>query len=249
MRVIKVGGSNLDHSGFREQLAQAIAELSGPVIVVHGGGQAVDKVQLLLGSEPERVQGLRRTDSQALRAALMVLCGDLRARIVAALMSSGINAIGLSGFDGGLIRVRKLDHPTADLGFVGQVVKVETKLLRTLLDAGFLPVVSPLSLGLDGKIYNVNADDVAGALAEAMGADELAFISDVSGVHRAGRLILRLEAAQTERLIAKKEIRAGMVPKVRAGSEALRGGVSQVRIVDLAGLATGGGTQLIAGGP
>ncbi len=248
MRVIKVGGSKLDQSGFREQLARAVAELPGPVILVHGGGQAVDEVQVLLGSEPERVQGLRRTGPVALRAVLMVLCGELRAQLVAALMRNGVRAIGLSGFDAGLIRVRKLDHPTVDLGFVGEVVRVETELLHTLLDAGLLPVVSPLSLGLDGQIYNVNADSVAGAIAEAMRASELAFVSDVSGVHRSGRLVPRLEISQTESLIAKKEIRAGMVPKVRAGSDALRGGVPQVRIVDLAGLASGGGTLLTAKG-
>jgi acetylglutamate kinase len=248
MRVIKVGGSKLDEPEFREQLARAVADLPGPMILVHGGGQAVDEVQVLLGSEPERVQGLRRTGPVALRAVLMVLCGELRAQLVAALMRNGMRAIGLSGFDAGLIRVRKLDHPTVDLGFVGEVVKVETELLRTLLDAGLLPVVSPLSLGLDGQIYNVNADSVAGAIAEAMSASELAFVSDVAGVHRSGRLVPQLAISQTESLIDKKEIRGGMVPKVRAGSDALRGGVPQVRIVDLPGLASGGGTLLTAKG-
>jgi len=248
MRVIKIGGSRLDEPEFREQLAHVVADLHGPVILVHGGGQAVDEVQLLLGSKPERVQGLRRTGPEALRAVLMVLCGELRSQLVAALVRDGVRAIGLSGFDAGLIRVRKLDHPSVDLGFVGEIVSVETELLRTLLETGFLPVVSPLSLGLDGQIYNVNADSVAGAIAEAMGASELAFVSDVPGVHRAGRLVPRLEIGRTENLIANEEIRAGMVPKVRAGSDALRGGVPQVRIVDLRGLASGGGTLLTAGG-
>lgn len=246
MRVIKVGGNKLDEPGFQEQLARVVADLSGPMILVHGGGQAVDKVQILLGSEPERVDGLRRTGPEALRAVLMVLSGQLQAGLVAALMRTGIRAIGLSGFDAGFIRVRKLDHPEADLGFVGEIVKVETGLLHTLLEANYLPVVSPLSLGLDGQIYNVNADSVAGSIAEAMHAEELAFISDVSGVHRSGRLVTKLEVSQTEGLIAKKEIRAGMIPKVRAGSEALRGGVPQVRIVDLPGLASDGGTLLTA---
>ncbi|MFV1859580.1 MAG: acetylglutamate kinase [Anaerolineales bacterium] len=248
MRVIKVGGNRLDEPEFLEQLAGVAAELPGPMILVHGGGQAVDEVQVLLGSEPERVQGMRRTGPKALRAALMVLCGQLRAQLVAALIRNGIRAIGLSGFDAGLIRVRKLENPTVDLGFVGEVVRVETELLYGLLEAGLLPVVSPLSLGLDGQIYNVNADNVAGAIAEAMGASELAFVSDVPGVHRSGRLVPRLEIGRTENLIANEEIRAGMVPKVRAGSDALRGGVPQVRIVDLRGLASGGGTLLTAGG-
>lgn len=248
MQVIKVGGTKLDEPEFQEQLARAVADLPGPVILVHGGGQAVDEVQVLLGSEPERVQGLRRTGPEALRAALMVLCGELRAQLVAALIRNGIRAIGLSGFDASLIRARKLHHEAVDLGFVGEVVKVDAELLRWMLDAGLLPVVSPLSLGLDGQIYNVNADSVAGAIAEAMHAEELAFISDVSGVHHSGRLLPKLEVSQTESLIAKKEIRAGMVPKVRAGSDALRGGVPQVRIVDLPGLTSGGGTLLTARG-
>ena len=121
-------------------------------------------------------------------------------------------------------------------------------MLQTLLDADLLPVVSPLSLGLDGQIYNVNADSVAGAIAEAMNATELAFVSDVSGVLRSGQLLLQLEVGQTEALIAGSEIQAGMIPKVRAASEALRGGVPKVRIVDLTGLATGGGTMLTAEG-
>lgn len=248
LRVIKVGGNKLDQPEFREQLAGVIAELPSPMILVHGGGQAVDEIQLLLGSEPERVQGMRRTGPEAMRAALMVLCGELRAELVAALMRKGIKAIGLSGFDAGLVRVRKLNHPTEDLGQVGEIVKVETELLYSLLEAGLLPVISPLSLGLDGQIYNVNADNIAGAIAEAMGAHELAFVSDVSGVHRSGRIVPQLEIGQTESLIARNEIRAGMVPKVRAGSEALRGGVSQVRIVDLPGLAAGEGTLLTASG-
>ena len=248
MQVIKVGGDKLDEPAFQELLARSIAGLPGPVILVHGGGQAVDEVQVLLGSEPERVQGLRRTGPRALQAALMVLCGQLQSQLVAALMRNGARAIGLSGFDAGMIRVRKLDHLAADLGFVGRVVQVDSKLLHTLLDAGLLPVVSPLSLGLDGLIYNVNADSVAGAVAEAMDASELAFVSDVTGVLRSGQLLPQLEVGQSETLIASSEIQAGMIPKVRAGSDALRGGVPKVRIVDLPGLATGGGTMLTAEG-
>ncbi len=248
MQVIKVGGDKLEESAFQERLARSIAGLPGPVILVHGGGQAVDEVQVLLGSKPERVQGLRRTGPIALQATLMVLCGQLQAQLVVALMRNGARAIGLSGFDAGMIKVRKLEQPATDLGLVGQVVEVDTKLLHTLLDAGLLPVVSPLSLGLDGQIYNVNADSVAGAIAEAMHATELAFVSNVSGVLRSGQLLPQLEVNQSETLIASNEIQAGMIPKVRAGSEALRGGVPKVRIVDLRGLASGGGTMLTAGG-
>jgi len=247
MQVIKVGGDKLEEPAFQERLAHSIAGLPSPLILVHGGGQTVDDVQILLGSNPERVQGLRRTGPKALQAALMVLSGQLQAQLVAALMRYGVRAIGLSGFDAGMIKVQKLEHPATDLGLVGQVVEIDTKLLNTLLDAGFLPVVSPLSLGLDGQIYNVNADSVAGAIASSMNANELAFVSDVSGVLRSGQLLPQLEVNQSETLIASNEIQAGMIPKVRAGSEALRGGVSKVRIVDLPGLASGGGTMLTAG--
>lgn len=248
MRVIKVGGGRLDQRDYRRQLAGAVAGLAGPTIVVHGGGQAVDSVQRLLGSEPERVDGLRRTTPEALEAALMVLCGQLRGWLVAELIGHGIQAFGLSGFDGGTIRVRKLAHPQGDLGWVGDIVRVETGLLLSLLQAGFLPVVSPLSLGTDGQIYNVNADEVAAAIAESVQAHELAFISDVSGVQREGELLARLNPRQSEQLIADNEISAGMIPKVRAAAVALDAGVRQVRIVDLPGLVNGGGTMLTAGG-
>jgi len=244
MRVIKLGGNELDTPSFRHELARMVAALDQPTVLVHGGGSSVDEIQILLGSTPERVDGLRRTDAAALEAALMVLCGRLRSQIVEALLSQGIRAIGLSGFDAGLVRVRKLHHPEIDLGLVGEVVSVQADLLHMLLDAGLTPVVSPLSIGIDNQIYNVNADHVAASIAAAMGADELDFISNVAGVHRSGRVVPQLEVELAEGLIAQKEIRDGMVPKVRAGTEAINGGVPQVRIADLAGLASGGGTLL-----
>lgn len=248
MKVIKLGGSTLEHPAARNQLAAQLAAIPGPLIVVHGGGKSVDALQRLLGSEPEKIDGLRRTDPEALRAVLMVLCGELRGELVASLLRHGAPAIGLSGFDGGMIRVRKLEHPTTDLGWVGEVTQVEPQPLQLLLAAGLLPVVSPLSLGPEGQIYNVNADQIAGAIARALGAAELAFVSDVAGVQRAGQPVARLELSEIERLIAENEIQAGMLPKVRAGAQALQAGVAQVRIVDLPGLTNGGGTQLVAGG-
>lgn len=244
MRVIKLGGNELDTPRYRDEVARMVANLDQPTVLVHGGGSSVDEIQILLGSTPERVDGLRRTDAAALEATLMVLCGRVQSQIVEALLRQGIKAIGLSGFDAGLIRVRKLHHPEIDLGLVGEVVSVQVDLLRMLLDAGLTPVVSPLSLGVDNRIYNVNADNVAASIASALGADELDFISNVSGVHRSGQLIPQLEVEMAEGLIAEKEIRNGMVPKVRAGTDAINGGVPQVRIADLAGLAAGGGTLL-----
>jgi acetylglutamate kinase len=242
MHVLKIGGNELDKPGFLSSLAKEVAQSDEPVVIVHGGGKAIADLQGRLGLETVKVDGLRVTDADSLAAAQMVLSGLVNKQIVAALLASGVDAVGLSGIDGGLLRCRKKGHPSFDLGLVGEIVQVRTEVITRLTEQGITAVLSPISLGLDGKVYNVNADEVAAAVALALGAALLNFISNVPGVLHEDNIIPRLTLAQTEQLIATGVIKDGMVPKVRAALDAITSGVPQARIVNLAGLADSGGT-------
>lgn len=243
-RVIKIGGNEMNAPGFLEQLAGQLARLAvdGPLVVVHGGGQDIAALQARLGLEPVKVDGLRVTDAESLAVAQMVLSGHTNKHIVRALLAAGIDAVGLSGVDGGLLRCRKKAHPTVDLGLVGEVTTVRAPLLARLQDAGIVPVVSPISLGEDGQIYNVNADEAAGAIAAALPAESLDFVSNVPGVLAGGELLSNLSMDEAEALIADGTVSGGMIPKVRTALDALDRGVRRVRIVNLDGLGGGGGT-------
>jgi acetylglutamate kinase len=245
MQVIKIGGNELAAPGFLSALAEAIAALAEPAVVVHGGGKAIADLQTRLGLEPVKVDGLRVTDAASLAAAQMVLSGGTNKQIVAALLAAGVDAFGFSGVDGGLLRCRQKQHPTADLGYVGEVVAVRVDLLRQLAAVGITAVISPISIGRDGQIYNVNADEAAGAIAAALSAAQLTLVSNVPGVLRDGRVIPSLTPAETEQLIQEGVVRGGMAPKVRAAVTAVTGGVPQARIVDLAGM-QGGGTRFVS---
>lgn len=243
MHVIKIGGNELENNSFVQGLVEAVAALETPVVLVHGGGRAIATWQQRLGLEPVKVDGLRVTDADSLAVAEMVLSGQVNKRLVAALLAGGVGAVGLSGVDGGLLRCRKKHHPTVDLGLVGEIVRVNAGLLHGLLGQSLTPVVSPISLGEDGQIYNVNADEAAGAIAAALGAHTLTFLSNVPAVLDGhGRPLASLTAGDTDTLIAEGVIEGGMVPKVSAALQGLARGVTQTRIVDLAGLANGGGT-------
>jgi acetylglutamate kinase len=245
MDVIKVGGHELDKAGFVEELAARVAAMGAAPVIVHGGGRAIGALQERLGIEPQLRDGLRVTDAASLDVVQMVLGGSTNKMLVAALFAAGVTAVGLSGVDGGLLRCVKKELPGADLGYVGTVVGVNAALLEQLVAQGVVPVVSPLSLGLDGQIYNVNADEAAAAIAAALGAGLLSFVSNVPGVlDDAGQPLATLSAARTEQLIATGVIHGGMVPKVRAALDGLQQGVAKTRIVDLAGLGNGGGTVI-----
>jgi acetylglutamate kinase len=245
--VLKVGGHEIDQPLFLDELVQAIRELDGVgKVVVHGGGKEIADLQGRLGLEPRFIDGLRVTDEESLAVAEMVLSGRVNKRLVARLVAAGVPALGLSGVDMGLIRAERMKHPAGDLGWVGRIVEVEAEALRPLLAQGIIPVVSPISLGLDGHTYNVNADQAAFALARSLRAAQLVFISNVPGVLVDGELAARLTAQEVGRLIDGGKINGGMVPKARSALEALRGGVRVVRITDLAGLRNGAGTEIAA---
>jgi acetylglutamate kinase len=243
--VLKIGGNELDDPAFVERLAAAVAAMRSAPVLVHGGGKEIGIVQKALGGEPRFVAGLRVTDETALQAAEMVLCGSVATRLTAALVAAGADAQGLSGVDRGLIRVEKQLHPEGDLGRVGRPVAVRGEVLTALLAQGAVPVVAPVSLGPDGP-YNVNADEVAGAVAAAIGAAQVVFVTNVPGVLVGGELAPELTRGQVEELIADGTISGGMIPKVRAALSALDAGVRAARITNLGGLAEGG-TVIVRG--
>ena len=243
MQLLKIGGNELGESGFLDSLAGIVAGIDEPVVIVHGGGRAIADMQARLGLQTTKVDGLRVTDAESLVVSQMVLSGQSNKAIVVALLAAGVLAAGLSGVDGGLLRCMKRQHPTTDLGFVGQIAEVQPAILLSLIAQGITPVISPISLGLEGQVYNVNADEAAGALAAALQAQVVNFVSNVPAVlDEDRRPISSLTAGQTELLIQRGIIHGGMVPKVRAALAVIEQGVPQARIVNLSGLAVGSGT-------
>jgi acetylglutamate kinase len=249
MQVIKIGGNELDQVDFLTGLAQQVAMMTSPVVIVHGGGKAIAEMQTRLGIQPVKVDGLRVTDAESLLITQMVLSGHTNKRIVTALLKAGVKAIGLRGVDGGLLQCQKRLHPTADLGFVGEIVQVCPDVVQMLLAQGVVPVISPLSVEIaTGQVYNVNADDAAASLALALHATQLTFISNVPGVlDPQGQLYPHLTPGQTETLIQQTIINGGMIPKTRAALDGVQKGIPQVRITNLARLLSGG-TLLVGDG-
>ncbi len=242
--VLKVGGSQADNEAFLCALAETVARIEEHVVIVHGGGKEIARLQKALGLTPRFVEGLRVTDDDGLAVVEMVLSGRVNKRLVAWLTMAGVPALGLSGVDLGLVRVEKMAHQAGDLGWVGRVVEVDPEPLLMLLQRDIVPVVSPVSLGFDGHTYNVNADHVATGVARALGASALYFLTNVAGVLVNGQVVRQLSAAEAEKLIENGTIRDGMVPKVRSALAAVAAGVREARITDLEGLAGGGGTRV-----
>ena len=242
MQVLKIGGNELDDPGFLTGLANYVAETAVPQLIVHGGGRAIVALQQKVGLQSTKVDGLRVTDREMISVVQMALSGQTNKQIVTALLAAGVDAVGLSGVDGGILRCLKKQHPTADLGYVGEVSQVRADLLHKFIDLGLTVVLSPLSLGYDGYTYNVNADDAASAVALALQAERLTFVSNVPGVLANGRILPHLTPGQTETLIANGIITDGMVPKVQAALSTIEQGVGQTQITNLAGLLSDGGT-------
>ncbi|MCL4393513.1 MAG: acetylglutamate kinase [Chloroflexi bacterium] len=241
MLILKVGGNEIDDATFLSGLASAVAAMPEPPVIVHGGGREIADMQSKLGLTPRFVDGLRVTDEASLAIAEMVLCGRVNKRIVATLVNAGVQALGLSGVDLGIVRVEPLVHPAGDLGRVGRVVSVRGDVLADFVKRRIVPVVSPISLGADGA-YNVNADSVACAVASALSADAVVFVTNVAGVSDGQGVVPALTAIEAERLIKKQVIRGGMIPKVRAALDAIASGAKAARITNLDGLSNGGGT-------
>jgi acetylglutamate kinase len=202
-------------------------------VVVHGGGPQIGELMGRLGKTPEFRDGLRVTDAETLEIARMVLVGKVNREIVRALNVHGPLAVGLSGEDAGLITASPLDP---SLGFVGEVVAVDPAIIRRLVAEGLVPVIATIGADHAGQAYNINADTVAGAVAEALGAAKLVFLSDVPGVLRdetdPATLVPALRADDLERMVADGAVSGGMIPKIRAAARAVRHGVASVHVLD-----------------
>jgi acetylglutamate kinase len=245
-RVVKVGGRPQLDATLPASIADAHRSAPGSLVVVHGGGDEVSTLQRLYGVEARFTGGRRVTSALDLEIIRMALSGSANKRLVSALVDAGVPAIGLSGEDGALLTASPLD--SAKYGFVGRPADVNTELLGHLLDAGYLPVLSPVSRSTErllGPTLNVNGDDAAAAIAGALGADELLLVSDVAGVLLDERPIASLGPEDAQRLIDDGTARGGMAAKLQAALAALEGGVQRVRISDVAAISdTGRGTVL-----
>ena len=230
VRVVKIGGNELDRPEWLAACARGLKPLQ-PVVVVHGGGQAVSALSRQLALPVEKRGGLRVTTPPVAAVVELALAGPVNRLVVAALREAGLDALGLSGVDGGLLTAR----PAAgELGHVGEIAAVRASLLEKLLLAELTPVIAPMAPGEAGGVpFNVNADEAAAAVAGALHAAELLFISDVPGVQLGGAVQPTLDAGDIEQLIEQGAATDGMAVKLRAAVAALRAGARAVRIGDL----------------
>jgi acetylglutamate kinase len=233
--VVKIGGAALEDVSTLQKCVRAIAGLAQDghrVAVVHGGGAALTRVLKQLGMNSEFVDGLRVTDAETRDAALMVLGGMINKKLVAAIQSAGMPAIGFCGGDGMTFRARRKLVRGNEFGFVGEICSAEPCWIEALWQRGGIPVLASLALGIDGEYYNVNADEMAAACAAAVHADALIFLTDVPGVKDAtGTVLARLSTKEAEEMVRGAIISGGMLPKLDACKSALKQGVGRVRIL------------------
>lgn len=236
--VVKYGGSAMIDEELKKNVIKDVTllKLVGfKPIIVHGGGKEISKWVEKSGKEAKFINGLRVTDAETMEIAEMVL-GRVNKSLVQMVEQLGVRAIGISGKDGGLLKVDKKYSNGEDIGFVGNIKEVNAKVLWDLLEKDFLPVVAPIGLDDNFDTYNINADDAACAIAEAMQAEKLAFLTDVEGVMRdpsdKSTLISELTLSEAEELIKDGTVGGGMLPKLNNCMEAIKNGVSRVHILD-----------------
>lgn len=237
--VIKYGGSLMGDEAVSQGILRDIALMRTVgirPIIVHGGGPAISQTLKSLGKEPQFLQGLRITDDETMAVAEMVLVGQTNKQIVSCLQQFGIQAVGLCGKDGLLLQAEKKYVDGLDLGWVGSVQQVNPKLLHLLLDSGMIPVIAPIGMDLQGHTYNINADEVAVAVAQSLSAEKLVYLTDVPGVladvSNADSVISRLNVDQARKAIADGQIRGGMIPKLQSTIQTIEQGVQSVHILD-----------------
>ncbi len=236
--VVKYGGSAMVDEELKKHVIQDVTllKLVGfKPIIVHGGGKEISKWVEKSGKVPEFVNGLRKTDADTMEIAEMVL-NRVNKSLVQMVQELGVNAIGISGKDGGLLKVDKKYSGGQDIGYVGEVKEVNPKILYDLLEKDFLPIICPIGLSDDYETYNINADDAACAIAQAVKAEKLAFLTDIEGVYKdpadPDSLISELTVSHARELIEAGNIGGGMLPKLNNCIEAILDGVSRVHILD-----------------
>ncbi len=236
--VVKYGGSAMVDENLKKQVIQDVTllKLVGfKPIIVHGGGKEISKWVEKTGMEPEFVNGLRKTDEPTMEIAEMVL-NRVNKSLVQMVSELGVHAVGISGKDGGLLKVEKKYSQGQDIGFVGDVKEVNPKIIYDLLDGDFLPIICPIGYDDNFDTYNINADDAACAIAKALNAEKLAFLTDIEGVYRdfedKSSLISELTASEAKKLIEQGIAGGGMIPKLNNCIDAVENGVSRVHILD-----------------
>ncbi|MBQ8261725.1 MAG: acetylglutamate kinase [Lachnospiraceae bacterium] len=236
--VVKYGGSAMADEELQRNVIKDVTllKLVGfKPIIVHGGGKEISKWVAKVGKEAEFVNGLRVTDAETMEIAEMVL-NKVNKRLVSMVEELGVNAVGISGKDGGLLTVENRYSDGQDIGYVGQITEVNAKVLFDLIENDFLPIVAPIGLDANFDTYNINADDAACAIAKAVGAEKLAFLTDIEGLYRdindKASFISRLNVSQAHELIGDGMIGGGMLPKLNNCTDAIENGVSRVHILD-----------------
>ena len=231
--VIKYGGAAMRDERLKASFAQDVTilrKIGINIIIVHGGGKDITDLASALNISTRFVDGQRYTDEKMVDVVLMVLAGKLNKEIVNLINTNGGNAVGLCGIDNGLLKAKRITEK--DLGLVGEVNSVNTEFLNLLLNNGMMPVIAPLAVGEDSKILNINADLAAGAIATALKAEKLVYLSDIEGVLVDQHLVSSLTHSESESLIERGAIHSGMIPKVRSAFATLDAGVNKVHIID-----------------
>jgi acetylglutamate kinase len=241
--VVKYGGNAMIDQRLKESFAHDVVLLKlvgmNPV-VVHGGGPQIDEALERVGKKSQFIQGMRVTDAETMEVVEWVLAGEVQGELVTMINGFGGMAVGLTGKDGALIRARKLrmpdkDDPTKshDIGHVGEIEAINPAVVRALQDDAFIPVISPIGFGAEGETYNINADVVAGKIAEVLKAEKLVMLTNTPGVlDKSGRLLTGLTSRQIDELFADGTISGGMLPKISSALDAARSGVNAVHIID-----------------
>lgn len=237
--VVKYGGAAMTDESLRHHVMQDVVLMHyvgiNPILV-HGGGPEVSEAMKKAGKEPVFVRGLRVTDAETMEIVEMVLAGKTNKGIVSLIQAQGGRAVGLSGKDGNLFVARKMETEGVDLGFVGEVVRVNPNVIQTLVGGGYIPVICSVAVGEHGESYNINADHVAGRLAAELGAEKLILLTDVRGiledVKNPASLLSQMNAEKARSLITEGKVDRGMIPKVEACLMALEGGVPRAHILD-----------------
>jgi len=233
--VIKYGGAAMTDDLLKQTFAKDVTilrKIGINIVIVHGGGKAITDVAGRLGIETKFVNGQRHTDEPMMNVVMMVLAGSINKEIANQININGGNAVGLCGVDNSLLRARRQSSNGNDLGRVGDIVSVNVPFIQLLLQNGMMPVIAPVGVGEQGELLNVNADLGAAAVATALKAEKLVYLSDVEGILAEGHRISTVTKRGAERMISEGSIFGGMIPKIQSAFTTLEAGVRKVHIVD-----------------